>query len=58
MRQFEITVELEDGVTEIGVLDFTKHQACAKYIEDNHPELYAVLREQFNFNIQVYELQE
>jgi hypothetical protein len=56
MKQFNITVNLEDGVTEIGVFDLAKHQACTKYIKDNHPELYAVLKESYNFDVHTYKL--
>lgn len=58
MRVFEITVELADHVTEIGVIDVTKHKASADYIKDNHPDLYATLKEKFNYDIVVYQLEE
>lgn len=57
MKQYHMTVELEDEVTQVGVFDLSKHQACTKYIEDNHPELYAVLKEKYNFDVHTFKLE-
>lgn len=58
MRQFDITVELQDDVKEIGVIDFAKHLAFTEYLKNNHPDVYTVLQVEYNFDVQVYKIEE
>lgn len=58
MRELEIIVELQDGVTEVGVFNLAKHLAFTEYLKNNHPSVYDVLQGEYNFDIQVYKLEE